>query len=122
MSVASGPITFGSTGNVSVTFPFVVNELEFTTGSKASVNETTNARQGQGTATSSYQWATASLTNASGYFSRNYLNNAAFVILDGPLGNEVLKGSVTGGWGTTTITFNITNASTLFQVFMTARS
>lgn len=81
------------------------------------MNETTNSRHGSGGATPDYQWATAELTNSSGYFTRDYLNDACFAVLDGASGNPVVKGSITS-WGST-ITFNITNASSLYPVFMT---
>lgn len=117
MSILSGPITFGTTGTVNVGIGFTPSGVMFSTGGKYSVNETTNSRHGAGFATPDYQWATAELTNTSGYFTRNYLNTACFAVLDGSSGNPVVKGSITA-WGST-ITFNITDASSNFPVFMT---
>lgn len=118
MAPISGPITFSSTGSTTVPLPFTPSALSFYTGSKFGVNETTNARSGAGFATADYQWATAQLTNASGKFTRNYLNDACFAILDGVSGNPIVKGSLVS-INTNSVTFNIANASSLFQVFMT---
>jgi len=115
----SGPVTFSTVGSATVSLPFTPTTLEFHTAGKYSVNETTNARSGEGWASSSYQWATAELTNVNGYFSQQRLNTACFLVLDAS-GVSVVEGSLTS-IGTNSVTFNITKASSLFPVFMTVR-
>lgn len=117
MQPMSGPITFPSTGDITVPLPATPTRIEFTTGGKWSVNETTNSRSGQGHANPSYQWATANLSNASGYFSRIYPNTQAFAILDGASGNPVVLGKVKT-WSSNLV-FTITNANSNWPVFMT---
>jgi len=117
MQPISGPITFNSTGLVTLALPFTPSRIEFTTGGKYSVNETTNARHGKGYASSSYQWCTASLSNVNGYFTQTLLNTACFLILDGS-GVPAVKGSLSS-IGANSVTFNVTNASSLFPIFMT---
>ena len=112
----AGPITFSSTGDITVPLPYVPSYIEFSTGGKAGINEVTNARSGEGYASPSYQYAMGELTNASGYFTRTYPGTDAFVILDGPTGAPIVKGKVKT-WATNCV-FTLTDASSQFQVYM----
>lgn len=113
----SGPITFSSTGDVTVVLPYAPSYITFSTGGKQGVNEVTNARQGAGFASPNYQWAHASLTNDSGYFSRIYPGTQAFAVLDGTTGAPLVLGKVKTF--AANCVFTITNASSLVPVFMT---
>lgn len=113
----SGPITFSSTGDVTVPLPYTPSYIVFTTGGKQGVNEVTSARQGQGFASPDYQWATASLTNASGYFSRIYPGTQSFAVLDGSTGAPLVLGKVKTF--AANCVFTIMNASSLVPIFMT---
>lgn len=112
----SGPITFSSTGDITVPLPFVPSYIEFSTAGKQGINEVTSARSGQGFASPAYQWAVASLSNSSGNFSRAYPGTDAFAILDGGVGAPIVKGKVKT-WAANLV-FTITDASSQFQVYM----
>lgn len=117
MQPISGPITFASAGDITVPLPFTPSRIEFHIGGKHSVNEVTHSRSGVGHANPSYQWATAEMTNASGYFTRNYLGTHSFAILDGAVGNPVVRGKVKT-WSSNLV-ITVTEASSLYPVFMT---
>lgn len=123
--VETGSTAFGSTGSGNISLNNITGTpkwIQFFTGGKAGTNETTNARQGAGAAVNDgaggvdYQWATASLTNSSGKFSRNYPGTQSFVVLDGASGNEVVKGHVTG-FQAGQINVSLDAASSLYDIF-----
>lgn len=121
MSEVTGSVTFGSTGDTTISLPFTPTTVVAVTGGLYNTNETSNARQGDGAADANYQYATATLVNSSGYFTRTYNGSQLFAILDGTSGNELVLGKLKS-FGTNSATFTITNASTLAQVFLTFRS
>lgn len=123
--VETGSTAFGSTGSDNISLNNITGTpqwIQFFTGGKAGTNETNNARQGAGAATNDgsdgvdYQWATASLVNNNGRFSRNYPGSQSFVVLDGSSGNEVVKGHVTS-FQAGQINVSLDVASSLYDVF-----
>lgn len=120
-----GSISFGATGATTISLNNITGTpkgIQFLTGGKFGTNETANARQGFGAATNDgaggvdYQFASAELVNNNGKFTRNYPGTDAFVILDGSSGNPAVRGDVTG-FSAGTVSVNITNADSTFQIF-----
>lgn len=122
--VETGSAAFGSTGATSILLNNITGVpqwIQCYTGGKVGTNETTNARNGAGAAVNDgsngvdYQWATASLVNANGKYSRNYPGTYAFVVLDST-GAEVVKGKVTG-FAAGQINVQLDAASSLYDIF-----
>lgn len=95
----SGQATFGSTGTKSLYFGFPVNQLIFAKGDSS----------GYADANGQFcQWGTSSNSETK-----------SLVWYNG--GTKVLEFEVTGGWGTSTITFNVTHASASYPFKVGAR-
>jgi|ERR1044072_314226 hypothetical protein len=119
MAQETGSFAYSSTGNKTLllTDPSLTPTwIQFFTGGKFGVNETTNHRTGYGHADANYQWAIAGLNNASGKFSRDYGGTDAFVILDGTSGNPVVRGDVVS-FGTGQVNIHLTNANSAYNVY-----
>lgn len=95
----SGQATFGSTGSKSIYFGFNVTELLFRSGSSA------------GFANSSHQFCLFNSTSNS--------ETKSMILYSGA--TKVLEFEVTGGWGTPTVTFNVTYASASYPFDVGAR-
>lgn len=88
----SGQATFGSTGPKSIYFGVTVNEAIFQSGTSA------------GYADSSHQFCMYGSSSNDETKSMIYYNGAT----------KVLEFEVTGGWGTSTLNFNVTYASSSY--------
>lgn len=104
MSVLSGKKTIGTTGIIPVYFGpgAVVNDLDIYPENSAST----------GHADAGYQFSRTP-GKPSDYTKQVYYNTS---------GTKVLEFTVTGGWGTDTITFNVTQASASHPLALVARS
>jgi len=100
----SGQVTFGATGTVMVNFGVPVNELWFFAGSRDATVETSGLSS-VGHADAGYQFCRF---DKDGKAERD--KTRCLTTYD-VAGNKVLQFKVTGGWGTSVITFSVTAAN-----------
>ncbi len=101
MAVISGQVTFGSTGTKPVYMVNVINDLD-TLGP--------NGSRGHADATNQFAY------NNSGKDATHAIS------IYNSSGVKVVEASVTGGWGTSTLTFNCTLASASYPFDLIGRT
>lgn len=100
MSVVSGQVTFFSTGTVMVNFGITVNDLDCYMGSRTGTVET-DGLLSVGHANSGNQFCRM---QADGKAQKD---TSHCICAYDSAGNTVLQASVTAGWGTSILTFNV---------------
>jgi hypothetical protein len=114
MTVVSGQVTFGSAGTKNVGLGVNVNDLDVYCGARSGTTETFGTIA-VGHADSANQFCFTSTNSKSTYDTSNVM------VVYNSSGTKVLEFSVTGGWGTSTITFNCTVASSSYPFQLVGR-
>lgn len=111
----SGQITFGSTGTKNVFFGIPVNDLDIYGGCRGGTVET-DGLESRGHADTGNQFCRTSKDG------RADKDTTHCVALYNSSAVKVVEARVTGGWGTSTLTFDCTIASSSFPFDAVART
>lgn len=111
----SGQVTFGFMGTKNVFLGIPVNDLDIYGGSRTGTVET-DGLESMGHADASNQFCRTSKDGRADKDSTHCL------VLYNSSGVRVVEARVTGGWGTSTITFDCTIASASFPFDLVART
>lgn len=115
MSVVSGRVTFGSSGNIMVYVGINVNDLDFYAGARDATIETV------GLLSVGHADAGKQFTHAHKDDKSETVQGKAMRAYDGA-GNIVLEFTVASGWGTPVITFNVTAYNPNYPFELVART
>lgn len=116
MSVVSGQVTFGSTGSTNVGLGITTNSIETYMGSRSGGTIETDGLISVGHADSGNQFCRNSKD------ARADKDSSHCVTAYSAAGTKVLEAAVTGGWGTATLTFNVTIANSNYPFDIVART
>lgn len=114
-NVVSGQVSFGVSGNVIVGLGIPINSLETTSGARSSTVEI-NGLLSVGHADAGNQYVHATKDGRAEKDATRCIKEYD------PSGTKVLEGKVASGWGTSLITFNITQPNANYSVDLIGRT